>query len=257
MCRSGVFLALGCLVAGVAEAAEGQAPSKVQPALTGLAEVEATSDTEVHRSTSLRTDEKMDIHPLKLERVTLFEVSGGAMRISIRAGPGGLVELRPSGAAAKIWILGPTGGTTSFTLHGAEQVAFWPIRKLEVHARSAGFALMAVAADTAFVLRADRTTAAGLRVRCDSESCSLSQGQRLDVNRENGQTRSRVIGSSWPGEIMRETEAPSPGPEDERAKPGLAATMTPTEQAPVGIGLPVIATGLEAWEVTAAQPASP
>jgi len=257
MWRSGVFLALGCLVTGVVEAAEGQAPSVVRPALTGVAEAKATSDKEVRRSTVLKADEKMDIYPLTLERVTLHEISSGVARLPVRVGPGGLVELRPSDAAAKVWILGPTGGTTSFTLHGAEQVAFWPIRKLEVHARSDGFALMAVAADTAFVLRADRTTAAGLRVRCDSKSCRLSQGQRLDVNRENGRTRSRVIGSSWPGEVMRETEAPPSGPEDDRAKPGLVATTTPPEETPLQAGLPVIATGLEAWEVTAAQPASP
>jgi len=156
-----------------------------------------------------------------------------------------------------VWILSSAGGTTSFTLDRTEQVAFWPIRKLEVHARSDGFAVMAIAADTAFVLSADRTRAAGLRVRCDSIPCRLSQGQRLDVNRENGKTRPRVIGSSWPGEVVLETEAPPSGAEDDQAGPGLAATGTPPEGAPGETGLPVIAAGLEAWEVMAAQPASP
>jgi len=241
MWRPGTFVMLGCLVAGAVAAAERG----------------SDKDTEVRRSMVLAADEKMDIHPLTLERATLHEVTSGSAHFAVRAAPGGLVEVRPTDVAVNVWILGPAGGTTAFTLRAGERVAFWPIRKLEVHAKPGSFALMAIAADTAFVLRADRTLASGLRVKCDGTSCSLSQGQRLDVSREDGKTRPRVIGPAWPGDVVQETDPPPAEPEESPAEPEPIVTTAPAEETLGDIGLPVIAAGLEAWEVTAAQPASP
>ena len=142
---------------------------------------------------------------------------------------------------------------TAFKLRPGERASTWPIRRLEVRGKTDGFAVILTAADWAFVVRADQTLTAGLRVRCHGISCTLLEGQRIDANREDGETVFRLIGNEWPGRLI-ETPGPTPEEDGRREVRAVAAEEGPPAPAPP---LPFLATGWASWEVRPARPVSP
>jgi len=198
-------------------------------------------------------DEKVVLEPLALERPAVHEIVCGGKHLTIRAMPTGLLRFVSSDVTVSVWILDAKARVTTFKLRAGERASVWPVRRLEVRGKTDGFAVIVTAADWAFVVRADQTLKAGLRVRCHGISHTLFEGQRIDADREDGEIVFRVIGNEWPGRLI---EAPKPTPEREgrREVRAVAAEEGPPGPAPL---LPFLVTGWASWEVRPAQPVSP
>lgn len=218
------------------------------PALAGVVP-EATED---RHETLLAPDGRIEIVSLTLERPASHEITCENKRLTIRAVPGGMMQLVGADVIVTIEVRGTRGSQLSFELIPGERASIWPMRRLEVHGEPDKFAVKAIAADWAFVVRADEVIRARLRVRCDDIPCTLSEGQRLDVDREGKDIVFRVISEEWPGRLV---EAPEPTPEEERREVrAVAAEEAPPALAPP---LPLVVTGWVAWEVKPLPPASP
>lgn len=216
----------------------------------------APETTEDHHETHLAPGGRMEFAPLTLERPAIHDITCSRKHLTIRAVPGGMVHFVGADVILSIEVWGTRGTSVSFRLLPGERASIWPIRRLEVHGKAHEFAVKATAADWTFVVRADKIVRARLRVRCDDIPCALSEGQRLDVDREGERIVFRVIEEEWPGRLV---EAPKSTPEEKveeerRPVPAVAAEEVPPAPAPP---LPLLVTGWGAWEIRPAPPVSP
>jgi hypothetical protein len=191
------------------------------------------------------------IEVLKLDCPTVFAFDRGGMRLDLRAGPDGLVEIVRARSVVELTFTGTDGGRLAMRLRPGERVSFWPVRWLEVRGGEGRLVVAAAAADWAFALRADRVRGEALEVDCDGTACSLGEGDRLDLDREGGKAVFRVSGGERKGEVVAEAKPPPPPPTPIETRPSRRRN---TRRAPP---LPFVDKGFGAWEVLPAPPVSP
>jgi len=191
------------------------------------------------------------VEVLKLECPTVFAFDRGGMRLDLRAGPDGLVEVVRARSGVRLTFAGTAGGRVAMRLAPGERVSLWPVRWLEVRGGEGRLVVAAVAADWAFALRADSVRGKALEVDCDGTACSLKSGDRLDLDREGGRGVFRVSGGERKGEVVAEAKPPPPPPAPVEAR---RSRQPDARRAPP---LPFVDTDLGAWEVRPAPPVSP
>lgn len=194
---------------------------------------------------------------LELDCPTVFAFDRGGMRLDLRAGPGGLVEVLRARSAVDLTFAGTAAGRVALRLAPGERVSFWPVRWLEVRGGGGRLVVAASAADWAFTVRADRVRNDRVRddalaVDCDGTACELKAGERLDLDREGGKAVFRVSGGERGGEVVAEAKPP-PEPAGMPVR-GRTSPRAHTGEAPP---LPFVATEMSAWEVRPAPPVSP
>jgi hypothetical protein len=188
-----------------------------------------------------------EVNLLGLERPAVYEIVCKGKRMVFRAFPDGLTEFQRADISVSLKIEGAEGAKAELNIRRGEQVSVWPIRRLEIRGRAYEFGVKATAADWAFVVSAERTTRAGIRVRCDGTQATLRTGQRLDTDLEGDEIVFRVTGREWPGEIV---EAPKPPTVKPKPRPPIVV------EGPVP-PLPILAVGWVSWEVKPARPVTP
>lgn len=217
----------------------------------GPAAAEPAAEAPDYHETGLGAGETVEILPFMLDRAAVHDVTRGEGRLTVRATPGGVVRLECPDTRAEVRVTGASGSRAAFALRPGDRVSVWPVRRLEVRAEPGDLAVTIAAADWAFVIRADETSADGLGVQCDDARCNLMTGWRLAMDRRGDRAVFRVVQREWPGEVVEE-KRPRAGREAEGASAGEATRAE--EPAPP---LPLVETGWAAWEVRPAPPVSP
>jgi hypothetical protein len=143
---------------------------------------------------------------LGLDCPTVFAFDRGGMRLDLRAGPGGLVEVLRARSVVDLTFTGMAGGRVSFRLNPGERVSLWPARWLEVRGGEGRLVVTVIAADWAFAVRIHRLRGESLTIDCDGTPCEFKTGERLDLDREGGKTVFRASGGERKGEVVAEAK---------------------------------------------------
>jgi hypothetical protein len=170
-------------------------------AVSVAADADADADVTVKE---LAPGEKVAIEPEQLEKAAVFRINIGQVSLTIRVSPDGFIQLLDPGFRTVVVVTNSLENRASLDLKRGEAVSIWPVKRLVIKGGSGEFALEVESAGWAFVVRADQTRPGGVKVLCDSMSCTLNTGERLDTDRIGDEVTFRRISQAWPGLLVKD-----------------------------------------------------
>ena len=205
------------------------------------------------KTIKLEGNESFKLDVMSVERTTDYTITRGDQSVTIRVTPGGVVSFLDTSVHGSVQITGTDGDSARFRVGHGDQVSIWPMRELSLSMGPTGFYTRAGGADWTFAIQADATRSEGLRLLAGEEDAQLLAGQRLDLDREGGESIFRRIGQDWEQLALVD--------DDTIFVAGRRPTDTTSADSYTATGgmstLPFLHTGWAAWEIRPSVTVSP